>query len=287
MANQENKILFILLHWNDTEDLFKTYSKIIQLDIAKEIIIFDNNSSHQSKIDLKNKIPKEIVIWNDHNLGFGSPVNEGVKFALSKVDITHLCILNNDIDFNLNEINSFISESIQNDNFIGWAPIIVERDHATFGGKNISINLNTRIAENEDTELAYLPGTFALFDKEAFKKVGLLETKYFFGGEMADFCNRLAFANLKIHVNKDYPVQHNSNPDTSLKTYYSIRNRFLYIHKFHPRNFKLIFKNTLQYGRMSFGSILKFNFRQSANIIKAVYHGLINYGGEKPKNHNY
>lgn len=280
MTNHKNKVLFILIHWNDTALLLRTFNKVQKLRQEKEIIIIDNNFSNKSKQDLRKKIPIKNILWADSNYGFGPAINLGITKALIKPEITHICILNNDILFDVNEIDNFLNESLLDHRNVGWGPCIIENDRPTFGGKDISRSMNTRIHANENISLAYIPGTFALFDINAFKKVGILNENYFFGGEMADFCKRLLSDNMKITINKKYSVKHLSNPETPIKIFYTIRNRFLYIHNFHHQNFTLIIRNVIQTFKLIIVSIFKLKFTRAIILTKALFYGLANIGGE-------
>ena len=287
MNIQKNKILFILIHWNDTPSVLKTFNKVKKLCQEKEIIVIDNNFSANSKQRLKEKIPTPNILWAGSNFGFGPAINLGIAKALKEPDFTHICILNNDILFDVNEIDNFINESFHDNTSVGWGPLIIENDKPTYGGKDISTNLNTRIHKNENVSLAYIPGTFALFDINAFKKVGVLNENYFFGGEMADLCKRLISENLKITINKKYSVKHLSNPENSIKIFYTIRNRFLYIHNFHRKNFTLIISNVIKTLKLIIVSIFKLKITRGIIITKALFYGLANIGGEIKLKNNY
>ena len=130
-------------------------------------------------------------------------------------------------------------------------PVIREQQHAGvhcyMGGRDISRNLATRIpvdrecASHSDkssvAEVDYVPGAVFLARREVFERVGLFDERFFFGGETADLCARAramgyrSFVDLEALADHDARATPKSRRET-LYTYYSLRNRMLYVWKY-------------------------------------------------------
>jgi GT2 family glycosyltransferase len=65
----------------------------------------------------------------------------------------------------------------------------------------------------------------------------MLDESYFFATEMADFCRRAARVGYRTVVDSEARAYHDVDRSTPLRetlyVYYVVRNRFLYIRKFH------------------------------------------------------
>jgi GT2 family glycosyltransferase len=72
-----------------------------------------------------------------------------------------------------------------------------------------------------------------------FRAAGLFDETYFFSGEMADLCQRAARRGFLCRVSPAARAAHETHRASALRdtlyAYYSLRNRFLYVRKFHPR----------------------------------------------------
>jgi hypothetical protein len=114
------------------------------------------------------------------------------------------------------------------------------------GGRDISRYLDShlylpgrpaRVAEEEVLQpVDYLPGTAALIRRRLFSRIGLFDEDYFFGGEMADFCERARQAGFEAAVHyrasATHHLERSSAVRENLHIYYILRNRFLFIRKF-------------------------------------------------------
>ncbi|MDP2989467.1 MAG: hypothetical protein Q8O57_02750, partial [Kiritimatiellota bacterium] len=97
-------------------------------------------------------------------------------------------------------------------------------------------DLPALIATHRLLDVDYVPGTVALVRAEVFRTVGLFDEDYFFSGEMADFCRRAGEAGYASAVCTRAWATHEpgGGARSTLYRYYTLRNRFLYIRKFHP-----------------------------------------------------
>ncbi len=122
-------------------------------------------------------------------------------------------------------------------------PLLEEGGRNYAGGRNIGVHSRTRIPykpKDGDSEsglltVDYVPGSVLLARREAFEKAGLLDEEFFFSGEIADFCRRVQLAGLKCAVYTGCRASHapdaNSTMRETLYSYYTLRNRFLFIRR--------------------------------------------------------
>lgn len=97
------KIALIILNYNTWEltiDLIKQIGKIEAISSLSDIVVVDNASPNNSKIELENlKLTYNYeLIENDHNAGYAAGNNLGLRYACSK-GYQYAFIVNNDIIF--------------------------------------------------------------------------------------------------------------------------------------------------------------------------------------------
>ncbi|MCU0579385.1 MAG: hypothetical protein MUF69_07540, partial [Desulfobacterota bacterium] len=94
-----------------------------------------------------------------------------------------------------------------------------------------------RVAAEEALQAVdYLPGTAALIRRRLFSRIGLFDEDYFFGGEMADLCERArqdgSEPAVHYRAGATHHLERSSAVRENLHIYYILRNRFLFIRKF-------------------------------------------------------
>jgi GT2 family glycosyltransferase len=85
----------------------------------------------------------------------------------------------------------------------------------------------------------YVPGTVLLGRSNLFHTIGLLDENYFFTMEVADLCMQAKqhdyVSAIDTRARAFHALSRSSNLRETLHTYYIIRNRFLFIRKFYPK----------------------------------------------------
>jgi GT2 family glycosyltransferase len=102
-------------------------------------------------------------------------------------------------------------------------------------------HLTSHISQVTTTEpiqfVDYVPGTVLISRAEVFRTVGLLDEDYFFGGELPDLCERARrhgyLSAVDTRGRAFHALSRSSEFRETLYPYYIIRNRFLFIRKFH------------------------------------------------------
>ena len=136
-------------------------------------------------------------------------------------------------------------------------------------------------------DVDYVSGTVFLARSSAFEQIGLLDEQYFFSGEIADFCKRARNAGHRICADLEVEASHDTGQTQAhrrqtLYTYYSLRNRFLYVRK-HCRGRRLrYFIRWTGIGVSGFiKAIAAGNWSSARAILLALMHGILNRVGNQ------
>ena len=126
-----NKIVFVILHYNNIDDTINCINSINRLKdnkIMKKIIIVDNCSPNKTGEELNNLYKEKDyinVILLDKNYGFSYGNNIGYKYALKEKPDT-IVVSNNDIIFEDNDfLINYYNLKNENNNFDIMSPDII------------------------------------------------------------------------------------------------------------------------------------------------------------------
>jgi len=243
------KLAIIVLNWNAAQDTIACVRSIDEWnDISPTIYIVDNNSSEADQKELSEKCDKPNIISNSYNAGFAGGNNLGIKAALADGH-DFILLLNNDARISEKDITRLIQTLGLFPEIGVIGPLLYDLNHNDLqnaGGKDIGwhyISHFKNICDKENPyNVDYVSGTVFLACAHVFKKVGLLDERYFFSGEVADFCKRIKRyeqdKQMRMRVVVDpqakgvHDLGSSSHHREILYTYYTVRNRFLYIRKF-------------------------------------------------------
>lgn len=89
-------IAFIILHYKNINDTMECINSIKKLSDDKKIIVIDNNSLTNEKVNYLKKEVDDLILMDD-NLGFAKANNKGIKYSKEKYNPDYFVILNNDI----------------------------------------------------------------------------------------------------------------------------------------------------------------------------------------------
>ena len=215
-----------------------------------------NNTDFQNlgkdKIEKMNINKNLILIKNNKNYGFAKGNNIGIKFALKILDSDYILILNNDTVVD----KDFLSEMVQvaesdiNIGFVGPKTYYYD-----FKGKNNILNfaggkLNMWIGKpqhigineidnkqyNTIKKVDYINGSCMLAKKEMLNEIGLLNPIYFLYWEENDWCYRAQKLGFESFYVPKAKIWHKTVVSIkklgSIKDYYMIRNRIIFMRKF-------------------------------------------------------
>lgn len=198
----------IVIHHNDTYDL-KYYFKQLkdQVFIDFEVIIIDNGSDSNQKLDLKFFVEHikhynnfDIKLFFQSNKGYAGGMNLGIKNCSGDL----ILISNTDIYFD----HSFLKDAVrymEENNYDIMSPKIYyagTRKIWQSGGFFDFTNYRDQEIRNKNvydiTEVDYVSGCVMFVKRKVFKKVKLFDENYFIYIEDSDFCYRAKQAGLKV-----------------------------------------------------------------------------------------
>jgi len=181
-------------------------------DLAKEIIVVDNNSSDDSKEKILSNYPDIIWIQMNYNAGFARANNEGIRH--SKGDI--ILLLNPDVIFEEDSIGQCYKR-LEQSGYIGAGVQLLNPDktpqitgsYFIKGGINHFLPLpvlgklfkwlgtqlkvrKTNVPEAKgEVAVDWINGAFLMVKKSAIEKAGLLDEDFFLYSEEIEWCSRI------------------------------------------------------------------------------------------------
>ncbi|GIW78881.1 MAG: hypothetical protein KatS3mg105_0688 [Gemmatales bacterium] len=245
----------ILVNWHDEEGTLRQVRALRSWKrLRPRLFVVDNGSTSVSRASLSGEVDRSELICSAVNRGYGGGNNLAIIPAIrQRVDA--LLLLNNDADISEAGAEALLERLASDSKIAILGPTIWEgageQWHAYAGGRDIALYQTTRIPfelgtvgsspSNPLVAVDYVPGTVFFARREVFERTGLLDERYFFSGEIADFCARArrhgfrAFVDLQVQAKHDVGRTCHRLRNT-LYEYYSLRNRFLYVTKHHRRH---------------------------------------------------
>jgi len=281
----------VILNWNNSDDTLDCLRSIAEWQPQPAIWIVDN-ASQDSGVPIARAFPGVQLIQSPTNRGFAGGNNLALSQAI-QAGCACVLLLNNDARLAQSDLERLMSV-LESDSTIGVVgPVLRERQPPhrilSAGGRDITRHISSHEvdlpANHGLKDVAYVPGTVALVRAALLKQIGLLDEEYFFGGEVADLCERAWQAGYRsaIHARSQalHDVGRSSRMRDSLHAYYVIRNRFLFIRKFRSRQRAGLFAMwSLRGMAMAADALLRGNWRRARAIGLGVWHGLTSrYGG--------
>lgn len=257
------------------------------------LYLIDNTPSPRTDkliVDLLKLYPLTAYthIKNSENYGVAKGNNQGIELSIA-ARCSHTILLNNDIEFHQeNVFGSMFERAINNDEYIIIPKILFYDNRKIWmaGGKFINYK-GTNLHEGEGNEdgpeynqekyFDYAPTCFMLIDNLVFKKVGLMDEKYFVYYDDTDFIYRAKNQGFKILYLPDLTILHKvssltGGSESLFSIYYSNRNRIYYIRK----NFKgiqfLIAMTVTLVSRMI--KYCLYDSKERQKLYQAVFDGL-------------
>jgi GT2 family glycosyltransferase len=235
------QLAIIIINWNKAADTLHCLRMISHWSgLNAEVIVVDNGSSHEDISLLRKEVSRFQLIINATNRGYAGGNNAGIAKALGE-GFPYIMLLNSDASISENCLKRLLDCMKHSPDLGVVGPLLEEGGKNYAGGRNIGIYSRTRIPyESKDTNselisVDYVPGSVLLARREAFEKVGHLDEEFFFSGEIADFCWRVHLAGLECAVYTGCRASHTPDATSSMRetlySYYTLRNRFLFIRR--------------------------------------------------------
>ncbi len=240
------KIGVVILNWNQVEDTIACTQSVLDWSLPADVWIVDNASSERSVAQIRQASLAANLVVNSQNLGFAGGNNVALK-EIIKGDYNAVMLLNNDAVIEETAVSHLIAAFHQYPQLGIVGPSLWDADQPerllSAGGGDIGLAINSHLHDlppvGQIRPVTYVPGACILIRTSLLKEIGNLDEAYFFGGEVADLCTRAQqqgygcaiVGGVKVYhaVHRSADVRHH------LHIYYVLRNRFLYVRKFHPR----------------------------------------------------
>jgi hypothetical protein len=295
----ERNIAVIIINWNASDDTLACIESVKEWRrISSDVYIIDNNSSEDDLHRLKNSSHQFKLIVNRDNLGYSGANNIGIASAIADGH-QMILLLNNDARILEDDITR-LYESLKDDPTVGViGPVVYDpRTDAVLnaGGKEIGIHYITHhkniLRSDRPYDVDYVSGTVFLARSKVFQAVGLLDERYFFSGEIADLCKRIRRQRdlrnkMRVVIDPStrafHEVEIASDHRDTLYTYYTVRNRYLYLKKFMGIAVLMLLPYWMCLHLKHAYSCMKHRKPRSAMIIvKGIVHGITGKYGRIP-----
>lgn len=220
----------IIVNFNNGKDILPCLRSLDENEqgIEFDVIVADNGSTDGSVASIRAQFPAVRVVELGENRGFGVACNAGIKVAK---DTAHL-LLNPDTivrPFALGRMYDKLAEhpewGIVGARMLTSAgvPYRAARRFPTIGHLVIECIPVWRLFPNSSTFNDYLygeqpvetlddvdqvEGSCLMISREAFRKIGLIDERFFVFFEEVDWCRRVKEAGYEIHVVQEAEVEH-------------------------------------------------------------------------------
>lgn len=239
-------LAIILLNWNQAEDTAVCARTLLAwpASLPRQIWVVDNGSQASDLKTLRQLEPDVHLITSQTNRGFAGGNNLGIQAALD-AGCEQILLLNNDAAIDIQNLQR-LQQALQNEERLGVVgPTLWDSDNPerllSAGGDDIGTVVSAHYTmppqPGEIRPVAYVPGACVLIRRQVFEAVGLLDEAYFFGGEVADLCARARQQGVESAIvggaRACHAVDRSAAIRHRLHIYYVLRNRFLFVRKFH------------------------------------------------------
>lgn len=238
------RVAIVVVNFNGTDDTHKCLRSLRELDYPNvEVVLVDNGSKPQVGAEFAAAYPWVRVIQNPVNGGWAGGNNVGVRDALAR-GAEYFVLLNNDTVVAPNLVTRLLAGMSAGYGVVGpvvyWMdePDVVMMDGCTFDADgSASFFARPAIAPAPAiTEVEIVYGCCLTTSAEVFRRVGLLDERFFLIHEESDFCLRARRAGFRCGVLPEPLVWHKGSSSFQregkpLQRYFDARNLFLLMRK--------------------------------------------------------
>ncbi|MFQ5650472.1 MAG: glycosyltransferase family 2 protein [bacterium] len=250
-SSQNPQVAIIILNWNGLRILRDCLESLASIRYPEyTIVVVDNNSDDGSQEYLTTNYPDLKLICNSSNLGFPAGNNVGIEWAIEN-GYEYVLLLNYDTSVEPDFLDKLVDVAQSQPEVGVIGPCIKYFSHPkhiwSLGGYIDSrTHRPFHLSSKDDSEAhgcgryietEWVSGCAMLVRVDLIKKIGLLDSDYFFGSEDADWCIRARRIDSKVVVVPDAVVYHKTaisrfrGKYTFLHHYYDMRNLLIFIEK--------------------------------------------------------
>ncbi len=238
-------VVAVVLNWNAADETIECVNSLLNSSYKNlQIVIVDNFSTDESLNIIKKTFPNIKLICNNFNNGYAGGNNLGIKWALS-INADYILILNNDVAVDTSMVDILVNKLDQNSNIgvITGKVFYKDKPNRIFSGfgkfiwwRCSGVNRGTMFGRfylhNREGKVNYISGVLFLARAEVFKRLGLLDEKYFMYFEDLEFSFR-ASQKYSLFYTPNAIAFHKSGGGTrwgnysDIYLYYQTRNRLI------------------------------------------------------------
>lgn len=252
-----------------------------------EVIIVDNGSDHPPQQDLLKINPNIKYIRSQKNLGFAGGNNLGIERASGD----YLFFVNNDTVVTPDLLGLLIKIFLDDENIGVISPKIKYYDrpeliqYAGFTDVNPYTGRNKKIGEREldngqydiRYETAFAHGAAMMVSKKVIEVVGPMPEEFFLLYEELDWCLKMRHYGFRVYYEGRATIFHKESisigKESSMKTYYYMRNRILFMRRnFHGLNLSIfyLYMILLVIPTAIVRYTFKFQMKHVKSVVKAI-----------------
>ena len=210
-------------NWNYTKGCLKSIFNSKMDGIKYEIIIVDNCSSDETRLELEKLVkryPNLITIYNDKNLGFAAANN----IAAKKSNSDYLLFLNNDTEVFEDWLSKLVNTSIKEDAAVVGAKLIYPDRTIQHAGVVITeynqlltayhpfVKEDQNIIQaNAYRQFQAVTGACLLIKRKVFLNVGMFSENFLNGYEDIDLCFKVNEIGEKIYYCPEVKIIHHES----------------------------------------------------------------------------
>lgn len=198
---RSTSIAIVILNWNGRDDTLACLESMRKVDYLDfNIIVVDNGSSDDSVDTIQSAFPEVEILQTGKNLGYAGGNNAGIRMALMQ-GAGYILLLNNDTVVDPGFLKEMVKASAQMADNGVFSPAIYyfskPKELWYAGTKWDSGHLQYEHITNTDTlkvgdgavqETGYACGCALFASNKVFRRVGLLEERFFLIYEEVDWC---------------------------------------------------------------------------------------------------
>lgn len=214
--------------------------------LTVEVILVDNGATVDNGSRLREVYPPLIYIRSETNLGFAGGNNLGIQHATGD----YLLFLNNDTEITAGFVETLRDELDRHPDIGLLSPLILYYEDKTkiqyagytpmnyLTGRNTAIDsMDTDVGQYDRVtiETGYCHGAAMMCRRKDLDKVGRMPEHFFLYYEELDWCEQFKRVGFKIGFTGKAKICHKESmsvgKESPLKTYFMVRNRWLFIRR--------------------------------------------------------
>ena len=200
----------IVVHFNAPQQLQNCLGSIPH---NVEVIVVDNASTDDPKQELANAHPGTIWLRNEHNIGYGAAMNQGVNASTKK----QILLLNQDIILAANAMEELAQDIGTNGEYGIWGAQLQSENGKAQGVAGPFPSLFAwlvrfllprskrkyyRKKPEPCTPVDWITGAFMSMPRATFEKLQGFDDEFFMYYEDTDLCKRAAERNIGVSISK-------------------------------------------------------------------------------------